>query len=400
MWVYCMHKRTGSRHVSRHTHTHTADETFTALIPKYYQDFQLLSLTPSLTSLPVSPSTPPLLHLMCLKKETAHSILQRDWERNIYKNISPAARIDLADLLGSRPPSFHLLLCRSLQLCPQTRTNNLPAILDPQFFVFFCFFALPPTLFCPGSQSQLSTSSQALSFILLNNWANLAVWENIRQSVTAWRMWTWCSRRYVKCNPLLTFISHPQCHKSAVGNTETTRAYRYTSLKCKDIWCRNSAVLSHPAVLVIGRRHIFMSIIIHILEWYSHRQHKAASIEKKKNKTRHIDLLLNVTIHETPLQPWELNSHVSNANQLISSVSSNQVSSLPLSRTAIVLILPRLHSWGEPCAAGKMFHLFKNIFKSRVWHERRQEFCQWVLAPSQRLSLWVIKAELLGSIES
>lgn len=187
------------------THTHTADETFTALILKYYQDFQLLSLTPSLTSLPVSPSTPPLLHLMCLKKETAHSILQRDWERNIYKNISPAARIDLADLLGSRPPSFHLLLCRSLQLCPQTRTNNLPAILDPQFC--FVFFALPPTLFCPGSQSRLSTSSQALSFILLNNWTNLAVWENIRQSVTAWRMWTWCSRRYVKCNPLLTFIS-------------------------------------------------------------------------------------------------------------------------------------------------------------------------------------------------
>ena len=159
MWVYCMHKRTGSRHVSRHTHTHTADETFTALIPKYYQDFQLLSLTPSLTSLPVSPSTPPLLHLMCLKKETAHSILQRDWERNIYKNISPAARIDLADLLGSRPPSFHLLLCRSLQLCPQTRTNNLPAILDPQFFFFFLFF-------CTSTHTVLSRVSKPALHLL------------------------------------------------------------------------------------------------------------------------------------------------------------------------------------------------------------------------------------------
>lgn len=91
-------------------HKHTADETFTTLSLKYYPD--------SGASSPSSSSFPPP-HLMCLKKRKhTHFFRAGLRKENIYQNISPAARIDLADLLGSRPLGFHLrLLCFSPLLC-------------------------------------------------------------------------------------------------------------------------------------------------------------------------------------------------------------------------------------------------------------------------------------------
>lgn len=74
-------------HAGIHTHTctYTADETFIPLSLKCYPDSSP-SLHPSIhPCLILSPSTPPLLNLTCLKKETALLFLQLGWGK---ENIS------------------------------------------------------------------------------------------------------------------------------------------------------------------------------------------------------------------------------------------------------------------------------------------------------------------------
>lgn len=121
----------------------TADETFTALSLKYCPSFQLLSFAPSLhmscSHHVFSPYTPPLLHLMRLKKnpknQTTHSFLQRDFGKNKKIKISSLLLVSIWQICSvhvlSLFPTPALLLCFSFVL--KHARNNPPVFPDPRF---------------------------------------------------------------------------------------------------------------------------------------------------------------------------------------------------------------------------------------------------------------------------
>lgn len=152
-----MHAHTGML-----PNTHTADETFTPLSLKYYPDIP-----------PLSPSTPPF-DLMEEKKSTL--IFTTSWEKKIYKNISPAAHIDLVDLLGSRPLSLPLSIS-CFTFCFGSALLRHSQTLLQSFWI--------PTLLCPRSPT---SPPPPLQLSLFHSPKQLNSLGNIWQSVTAWRM--------------------------------------------------------------------------------------------------------------------------------------------------------------------------------------------------------------------
>ncbi len=144
-------------HMRVHTHTLLMKLLFHLVcsIPQTFNSSPLLhpSIPPALS---IHSSRPPAD--VFLKKRQHTHFYSGEGEKK-YKNISPAAHIDLADLLGSRPlfPTIsYFASCFSSVL--RHAQTILQSFLIPSF-------ALPPTLLCPRSQTSSPPPLQlSLSF--------------------------------------------------------------------------------------------------------------------------------------------------------------------------------------------------------------------------------------------